>query len=327
MKVAALAATFIQDRQLEKFMTTSELSRRRRGRLVWRNTVAGWSFILPNFIGFAVLTMVPVGVLFYIAFTKWNVFRRTATWIGPKNFIQLWNDDLFWTSMWNTLYYTVFHIPLTMAAALGLALLLNRKLRGVAFFRTAAFFPYITSIVALTYVWNLLFSPEYGPINQFLRFIGIDNPPGWTVSADWSMPAVILVGTWREMGYYMLIFLAGLQAVPVELYDAAVVDGATSFQVWRLITIPSLRPTFVFLILTGTIDGMSRFSDLWALGGPSGTPARSLQTIVMYMYQTAFEGSDFNLSSAVAVVLFAIVLVLTLINFRLFLRRDFAGAE
>jgi len=146
----------------------------------WRNTVAGWSFILPNFVGFGLLTMVPVLVLFYVAFTKWNVFRRTATWIGTKNFEQLWHDKTFWTSLWNTLYYTVFHIPLTMAAALGLALLLNRKLRGVAFFRTAAFFPYITSIVALTYVWNLLFSPEYGPSlatpTALLFFIALATP-------------------------------------------------------------------------------------------------------------------------------------------------------
>ena len=146
-------------------VSTEPVPRRGRGRLVWRNTVAGWSFILPNFIGFAALTMVPVAVLFYMAFTKWNVFRHTATWVGTANFEQLWNDSLFWTAFWNTVYYTVFHIPLTLVAALGLALLLNRKLRGVAFFRTAAFFPYITSIVALTYVWNLLFSPEYGPIN------------------------------------------------------------------------------------------------------------------------------------------------------------------
>jgi multiple sugar transport system permease protein len=126
------------------------------------------------------------------------------------------------------------------------------------------------------------------------------------------------------LGYYMLVFQAGLQSIPAQLYDAAVVDGAGSLQSWWYITIPSLRPTFVFLFLTGTIDAMSRFSDTWMLGGPGGTPARSLQTIVMYIYQTAFESSDFNLASAAAVLLFLIVLALTLINFQLFLRRDFA---
>ena len=127
------------------------------------------------------------------------------------------------------MYYTVFHIPLTLVIALGLALLLNRKLKGVAFFRTAAFFPYITSIVAIAVVWNMLFSPEFGPINQALRALGVVNPPGWTASADWAMPAVIIVGTWREMGYYMILFLAGLQTIPSELYEAAKVDGANAW--------------------------------------------------------------------------------------------------
>lgn len=142
-----------------------------------------------------------------------------------------------------------------------------------------------------------------------------------------SRSAATIMAVWVALGYYMLIFLAGLQAIPTELYDAAVVDGAGPVQVWWYITIPSLRPTFVFLILTGVIDAMSRFSDLWTLGGPSGTPARSLQTIVMYMYQTAFESNDFNLASAVAVVLFVTVLGLTLVNFRLFLQREFSGVD
>src|SRR5258708_1623824 len=142
----------------------------------------------------------------------------------------------------------------------------------------------------------------------------------------WGAMATIMA-VWGALGYEMLIFLAGLQAVPIELHDAALVDGASPLQEWWHVTIPSLRPTVIFILLTGTIDAMSRFSDLWTLGGPNGSPARSLQTIVMYMYQTAFEGSDFNLASAIAVVMFVIVLVLTLVNFRLFLRRDFANAD
>ena len=288
--------------------------RRRRGRLVWRNTLAGWSFILPNFLGFAVLTMVPVGVLFYIAFTKWNVFRRTATWIGTKNFVQMWNDELFWTSLWNTLYYTVFHIPLTMAAALGLALLLNRRLRGVAFFRTAAFFPYITSIVALTYVWNLLFSPEHGPINAFLRFIGIDNPPGWTVSADWSMPAVILVGTWREMGYYMLIYLAGLQTIPAQLYEAAKIDGASAWQRFWHVTIPGLRHiTFLVMVLL-TIGSFKVFDLILLL--TNGGPGQSTLVVSQYIYRKGFEENEFGYASAISIVLFAICFLVTIVQYR-----------
>jgi ABC-type sugar transport system permease subunit len=129
---------------------------------------------------------------------------------------------------------------------------------------------------------------------------------------------------WVALGYYILIFLAGLQAIPSELYDAAVVDGANSFQNWWYITVPSLRPSFIFLIITGMIDALSRFSDLWMLGGPGGTPARSLQTIVMYIYQTAFESNDFNLASAATVILFIVMLLVTLVNFRTLLVPEFS---
>ena len=285
----------------------------RRGGNRWRNTVAGWSFILPNFVGFGLLTMVPVLVLFYVAFTKWNVFRRTATWIGTKNFEQLWHDKTFWTALWNTLYYTVFHIPLTMAAALGLALLLNRKLRGVAFFRTAAFFPYITSIVALTYVWNLLFSPEYGPINAFLRFIGIDNPPGWTVSADWSMPAVIIVGTWREMGYYMLLYLAGLQTIPSQLYEAAKVDGATAWQRFWHVTVPGLRHTTFLVTVLLTIGSFKVFDLILLL--TQGGPGQSTLVLSQYIYMKGFEENQFGYASALSIVLFAICFAITVVQY------------
>ena len=226
----------------------------------------------------------------------------------------MWNDELFWTSMWNTLYYTIFHIPLTMAAALGLALLLNRKLRGVAFFRTAAFFPYITSIVALTYVWNLLFSPEHGPINAFLRFIGIDNPPGWTVSADWSMPAVILVGTWREMGYYMLIYLAGLQTIPAQLYEAAKIDGASSWQRFWHVTIPGLRHiTFLVSVLL-TIGSFKVFDLILLL--TNGGPGQSTLVVSQYIYRKGFEENDFGYASAISIVLFAVCFLVTIVQYR-----------
>ena len=208
-------------------MATILPARRRPARRVLRNTAIGWSFILPNFLGFGVLTLVPVALLFYYAFTDWNIFGG-AQWSGLANFEQMAGDSSFWTALRNTFYYTAVHVPLTLAVSLGLALLLNRKLRGVAFFRTVAFFPYITAIVAAAQVWNMLFSPEYGPINEFLGWFGVDNPPGWTVSAGWAMPAVILVGVWRDMGYYMLIFLAGLQDIPREYLDAARIDGAAS---------------------------------------------------------------------------------------------------
>jgi multiple sugar transport system permease protein len=294
---------------------TPPAPRRRRGRRLGRtarNTALGWSFILPNFVGFAVLTLVPVVVLFYLAFTDWNVFG-VAEWVGVDNFTRMLHDDSFWTAFVNTLWYTAFHIPLTMAAALGLALLLNRRLRGVAFFRTVAFFPYIASIVAVAQIWNLLFSPEYGPINGVLRAFGVAHPPGWTVSADWSMPAVIIVGTWREMGYYMLIFLAGLQTVPAQLHEAARIDGAGAWQRFRAVTLPCLRPTTFFVVVMLTIGSFKVFELILLL--TNGGPGQSTLVLSQYIYQKGFQEQQFGYASAISIVLFAVCFLITVVQF------------
>jgi multiple sugar transport system permease protein len=293
-------------------MTTMPVARRRRGGARLRAAAVGWSFLLPNFIGFAVLTLVPVVLLFYYAFTSWNVFGG-ATWAGLANFRQLLHDASFWTALQNTLYYTVFHIPLTLLAALGLALLLNRRLRGVAFFRTVAFFPYITSIVAIAQVWNLLFSPSYGPVNEVLRAIGVDHPPGWTTSAHWSMPAVIVVGTWREMGYYMLLFLAGLQTIPAQLYEAAKVDGANAWQRLRAVTLPGLRPTTFFVTVMLTIGSFKVFDLILVM--TNGGPGQSTLVLSQYIYQKGFAENQFGYASAVSIVLFAICFAVTAVQF------------
>lgn len=300
-------------------MATMARRLRGRGRLVWRDTAVGWSFILPSFIGFAVLTLVPVVVLFYLAFTDWNVFG-TADWVGAANFRRLIHDESFWTALTNTLYYTVFHIPLTLVAALGLALLLNRRLRGVAFFRTVAFFPYITSIVAAAQVWNMLFSPEFGPVNAFLRGLGVDHPPGWTVSATWSMPAVIIVGTWREMGYYMLIFLAGLQTIPAQLYEAARIDGANAWHRFWSVTLPCLRPTTFFVVVMLTIGSFKVFDLILVL--TNGGPGQSTLVLSQYIYQKGFQENQFGYASTISVVLFAICFLITMLQFLVNKRRS-----
>ena len=300
-------------------MSTVAPPTRRRGSLRLRNTLTGWSFIAPNFIGFAVLTLIPVVTLFYYAFTDWNVFGG-ATFTGLDNFRRMIHDDAFWTSFWNTVYYAALHIPLTLVISLALALLLNRKMRGVAFFRTAAFFPYITSIVAIAVVWNTLFSPEFGPINQFLRLIGIDNPPGWTASATWSMPAVIIVGTWREVGYYMLLFLAGLQTIPRELYEAARMDGANAWHQFRNVTLPSLRPTTFFVTIILTIGSFKVFDLILVM--TQGGPGTSTLVLSQFIYKKGFQENQFGYASAVALVLFAICIAVTIVQFVVNKRRD-----
>lgn len=285
---------------------------RRRSKLRLRNTLIGWSFILPNFIGFGLLTLIPIVVLFYMSFTNWNVFGK-ADWIGLANFERLIGDGSFRISVVNTLYYSVLHIPLTIVVSLGLALLLNNKLRGVAFFRTAAFFPYITSIVAIAVVWNLLFSPEYGPINEFLRFIGIQNPPGWLTSPEWAMPAVVIVGTWRDMGYYMILFLAGLQTVPRELHEAARVDGASVWQRFVNVTLPCLRPTMFFVTVMLTINSFKIFDLILVM--TDGGPGQSTLVLSQFIYRKGFEESQFGYASAAAVALFFMCIIVTILQF------------
>lgn len=300
-------------------MSSTLTARRLGSSLKRRNTLLGWSFILPNFVGFAIFTLIPVIWLFYIAFTDWNAFGK-ANWVGVANFTRLIGDSSFHVALKNTLYYAVFHIPLTLAISLALALLLNSKLRGVAFFRTAAFFPYVTSIVAIAVVWNMLFSPETGPINQLLRALGVDNPPGWTTSADWSMPAVIVVGTWREMGYYMLLFLAGLQTIPRQLYEAARMDGANAWQRFRNVTVPSLRPTTFFITVMLTIGSFKVFDLILVM--TNGGPGQSTLVLSQFIYTKGFMENQLGYASSSSIVLFLICISVTVVQFLVNKRRD-----
>lgn len=286
--------------------------RRRRSALRRRNTLIGWTFILPNFLGFAAFTLVPVIVLFYMAFTNWNIFGK-ADFVGLANFQRLLGDGSFRIAFWNTIYYAALHIPLTIVVSLGLALLLNNKLRGVAFFRTAALFAYITSIVAIAVVWNLLFSPDYGPINAMLRAIGIDSPPGWLTSKDWAMPAVVIVSTWRDMGYYMILFLAGLQTVPRELHEAARMDGANVWQRFVNVTLPCLRPTMFFVVVMLTINSLKIFDLILVM--TDGGPGQATLVLSHFIYRKGFEESQFGYASAASVALFFICILVTIGQF------------
>jgi ABC-type sugar transport system permease subunit len=209
--------------------------------------------------------------------------------------------------------------------------MLNRIRRGATPLKVIYFLPQLTSSVAIAIMFNYVFQPDWGLLNGALRAVGIAHPPLWLADPRYgltgSRAAVTLLAVWAGLGYFIIVILAGLQSIPTELYDAAAIDGANPLQAWLHITLPGLRPTFVFLIMTGTIDALARFSDLWTLGGPGGSPARSLQSIVMYIFQQGFVGSDFSLSAAAAVVFFVIVLVVTTITFWGFLRREFRAVR
>ncbi len=283
------------------------------------NTLKGWMFILPNFVGFALTTLVPVVILFYMSFTKWNVFGG-STWIGFDNYSRLFGDKTFRKALVNTLLYSVPHVTVTLVVSLSLALLLNTKLRGRAFFRTAAFFPYITAIVAIAVVWNMLYSPDVGVINQGLRAIGIDNPPGWTTSPTWAMPALVIVGVWRDAGYYMLFFLAGLQTVPKELLEAARSDGANAWQRFVNVTLPCIRPTTYFVVIVLTIQSLKVFDLVLVM--TDGGPGQSTLVLSQFLYQKGFVENQFGYASSSAVILFLLAVVIAFVQFLYTKRRD-----
>ena len=203
-----------------------------------------------------------------------------------------------------------------LVCALGLAILLNQKIPGRDFLRTAMFFPYVASLVAVAVVWNMLFNPEMGPINMVLYSLGVDGKhlPRWAADKNWAMITVVLFGVWKSMGYYMVIYLAGLQGINRELYEAASIDGAGAWQKFRFITLPQLAPTTLFITVMLTIQSFKVFDQIYLL--TQGGPGKSTLVLVYHIYNEAFLSWDLGYSSMVALVLFLIVLTVTLIQFR-----------
>lgn len=278
-----------------------------------RNTLIGMSFILPNFIGFFIFILIPVAFSFYLSFSKWDGFGPIE-FTGLANFIKIFSDKYFFQAVWKTIWYAFFTVACTTALSLLFAVILNKKLPGRNFFRSAIFFPYVASIVAVGVVWNMLFMKDFGPINEFLRFLGVTNPPGWTASVKWALPAVVIVSIWKNMGYYMIVYLAALQDIPVELYEAATVDGASKWQQFRRITLPMLTPSTFFVVMMLTINCFKIFDLVYVM--TEGGPGTATTMLANYIYNKAFISWDYGLASAASVVLFLLVATVTIIQFR-----------
>jgi len=277
-----------------------------------KNAIA-YSFVLPNLIGFTVFTLVPMVFAFLLAFMSWDG-ANPMRFVGLKNFVKMFHDETFRISTFNTLYYVVGTVPATLICSLLLAVLLNRPIRGRNVFRAIYFFPYVASLVAVAVVWNMMFHPTMGPVNNFLRALGVQNPPAWSASTTWAMPTVILASIWKNMGYYMIIYLAALQGIPRELYEAARIDGANSWQCFRKITLPMLTPATFFVTMMLTISSFKVFDLIYVMTG--GGPGRATNVLVFTIYDSAFVSFEYGYASAVAAVLFVIVLAITLVQFR-----------
>lgn len=289
---------------------TSASPSKRRSQL--KKYAVAYSFVLPNLIGFAIFTLIPMVFSLIFAFMNWDGANQIS-WAGLDNFRQLLHDETFRISLGNTLVFVMGNVPLTMLAALGLAMLLNQPLRGRNIFRTTFFFPYVASLVAVAVVWNMLFFPSAGPVNAVLGALGVQNPPRWSASVDWAMPTVILASVWKGMGYYMIIYLAALQSIPSILYEAAAVDGANAWQKFRHITLPMLTPATFFISVMLTIASFKVFDLIMVMTG--GGPGRATNVLVIHIYNTAFKEFRFGYSSSIAMVLLAMVLGITIVQF------------
>lgn len=279
-----------------------------------RNRIIAYSFILPNLIGFITFTLIPVLAALGLSFMRWDSYSPIR-FVGLRNFSVMFSDSSFKIAFWNTLYFTGATVPLTLVVALFLALALNSALKGIEIFRAVHFFPHIASTIAVAVVWRFLYHPEMGPINQILRSVGISDPPRWISSVTWAMPAVIIMSVWKSAGYYMIMFLAGLQSIPGHLYEAALIDGANSWHKFRYVTLPLLTPTTFFVLTMTLINSFKVFDQIYTM--TEGGPGRATSVLVYYIYVQAFVNQNFGYASAMATVFFLLILGVTIAQFRM----------
>ena len=271
-------------------------------------------FIAPWAIGFIVFTAYPLVASFYYSLTDFGTMRAPA-FVGFRNYIGLFTkDELFWKSLYNTFYYAVFALPLGALVSLFLAILLNRKLPGVTFFRTVYFLPTILPVVAVSIVWQLLLIPQTGLLNVFIRSLGLKSP-GWFADPDWAKAGLILISIWK-IGETMIIYLAALQDVPVQLTEAAILDGAGVLQRLRHVTLPLISPAILFNVITGMVGTMQYFTTVYVLTSGSGGPNNSTLVYALYLYRNAFKYLKMGYASAMAWILLVITLGITLLIMR-----------
>ena len=271
------------------------------------------AFIAPNFILFGVFTFWPFIYSFTLSLTKWNMIGAAKD-VQFKNYETMWNDPVFWQVLKNTVLLALGVVIVKLILALFLALLLNQKLAGRTLYRAIIFSPTFTTSVAVAMVWSWIFDPFYGVLRVPLSWLGLASPE-WLSDVNWSLPAIIIVSIWSGLGYDMVIFLAGLQGVPRELYEAARVDGASSWQAFRNVTFPLLSPTTFFLTITSIINAFKTFDIVSVMTG--GGPLNSSNVYIHYVYQNAFQWFKMGYASALAVVFFIIILIITGIQFRI----------
>jgi multiple sugar transport system permease protein len=277
------------------------------------------AFVAAPVIGYLLFTLYPVGFAVYASLTNWNGLG-VMRFVGLDNYVRLFSDANFLESIYNTFFYMI-GIPIGLAVSLALAVAMNRKIVGLTAFRTIYYVPVISSLAAIAILWQWAYNGDFGLVNQALALVGIDGP-NWLASTFWAKPAIILMAIWKGLGFSMILYLAAIQSVPRSLYEAAQLDGANGWQRFRTITLPMVRPVTFFLVVTNVIGGAQLFTEVNIMT-PTGGPEYSTASAVWHIWRQAFKYQQMGYATAMAIVLGLLILVVTLIQFRLNRRNSF----
>ncbi|HKJ81143.1 MAG TPA: sugar ABC transporter permease [Ignavibacteriaceae bacterium] len=282
------------------------------------NISAAYLFLTPALLAIFIFFLIPVFAALLMSFTNFDIYSlghiSYARFVGLSNYIEIFKDPLFWQSLINTFYFVIAGGPLSIAVSLGAALLLSSKLvkfKGI--FRLVYFMPVVTTLVAVSILWRFIYQPRFGILNYLLGFIGI-HPIDWLGNPHWAMPAIILMAIWKNFGYNMIIFIAGLQNIPEDLYEAANIEGASEWNKFKNITLPMLAPTTLFVSIITIIGYFQLFAEPYVM--TQGGPLNSTLSIVLYMYREGFRWWNMGYSAAIAFILFFIILVISLIQLK-----------
>lgn len=277
----------------------------------------GMGFILPSLLGFLFLSFIPVVISLCLSFTSWNFMEgiEGIKFNGLANYIRLFSDEWFLNSYKNNIIFTAVTVPVLIALGLVMATIINKYIYGGGVVRTMIFIPYIASVVAVCTVWMVLLQPSYGPVNEFFRSIGIANPPGWLADFKWSLPSIMIIYVWQQVGYYSIVFLAGLKGLPEDVYEAAKVDGASSIRQFFSLTVPLISPTTFFLTIMGIIGSFKVFDQISVL--TQGGPGSSSSVMAYYVYRTAFDYFEMGYANTLAWALFVLVFIVTLVQWKM----------
>jgi multiple sugar transport system permease protein len=309
MSVATAPTTALPGRR--KTAEMEETAERRR------TIRTAFAFLAPSLIGVILFLVIPIVMVIFLSLVRWNLLTPMK-WVGLSNYVNIFRFDGFGHSLIVTLYYVILNIPIQTAFALGMAMLLRSKRTGSGVIRIIAVLPFLSTPVAMGVVWNWVFNPSTGLVNQFLGHLGITGP-AWLSSEVTAMPVIAFANIWQYAGYNMLFFLAGLAAIPPALYEAASIDGASKWEQFRRVTLPLLRPTMLFVLVTGVIGSFQVFDTVYVM--TNGGPGNSTEVASMNIYNTAFAGFRIGEASAMSVVLFLIILAITITQFRYFNKR------